>query len=305
MPVRFNCNECKTLLSVGRRKIGERIDCPKCGAKITVPIIDALTGRPVRPKTKGDRQLVSPSTIDDDPADDDPDAPIAEYVVRGDEVDPAANPGGIANGPPTGRGITMSVGGFLIQWCVIMLALVGAFFGGYWYHLFQQTESPPTTTTGDPLTQAVPGVIVEGAVVYEPSPGRVEPDVGSMVFLFPVEPVPETPLEGAALSPSTAIGAAYEAATADLEQIGGAAAKTDEEGKFLAATPASGDFYVLIVSSTTRRSGEIDSEDREEMAAYLDDPSAVIGDRRYFWDRISLPIPWALWEPHNFGPSGR
>jgi len=37
MPVRFLCTECHKLLSVGTRKIGSQVKCPRCQAAITVP----------------------------------------------------------------------------------------------------------------------------------------------------------------------------------------------------------------------------------------------------------------------------
>jgi hypothetical protein len=37
MPVRFLCPACHQLLSIGTRKIGSEVDCPKCRSTILVP----------------------------------------------------------------------------------------------------------------------------------------------------------------------------------------------------------------------------------------------------------------------------
>jgi len=37
MPVRFNCPVCKKRLSVSRRRIGDRVECPSCSSPIEVP----------------------------------------------------------------------------------------------------------------------------------------------------------------------------------------------------------------------------------------------------------------------------
>lgn len=37
MPVRFTCSVCNQLLSIGRRKIGSEVVCPKCKSRILVP----------------------------------------------------------------------------------------------------------------------------------------------------------------------------------------------------------------------------------------------------------------------------
>ena len=37
MPVRFTCTECHQTLSVGRRKIGSEVTCPRCQATVVVP----------------------------------------------------------------------------------------------------------------------------------------------------------------------------------------------------------------------------------------------------------------------------
>ena len=41
MPIRFRCPNCETMLSIGRRKTGTMIVCPKCADQILVPAAEA------------------------------------------------------------------------------------------------------------------------------------------------------------------------------------------------------------------------------------------------------------------------
>ena len=47
--IRFYCRQCRGLLSVARRKIGQQVACPKCAAQVTVPEEDELAPRTASP----------------------------------------------------------------------------------------------------------------------------------------------------------------------------------------------------------------------------------------------------------------
>jgi hypothetical protein len=44
MPIQFRCPQCSVRLSIGRRKAGTRIQCPRCATATTVPLADEQTG---------------------------------------------------------------------------------------------------------------------------------------------------------------------------------------------------------------------------------------------------------------------
>lgn len=71
MPIRFLCPSCRSKLSIGRRKSGETIACPKCQAPVIVP--PPVRFRPAEPGILVD---------DDDGQDDDIDT----------ELEPAEEP---------------------------------------------------------------------------------------------------------------------------------------------------------------------------------------------------------------------
>ncbi len=48
MPIQFRCTHCRQTLSITRRKAGREVQCPACGAPITVPMLESLV-RPDEP----------------------------------------------------------------------------------------------------------------------------------------------------------------------------------------------------------------------------------------------------------------
>lgn len=101
MPVRFNCHRCGALLSVGRRKIGAEIECPKCAAGVVVPSEDAITGEKVAPR----------ASKDDAPGGDDPPeaaeaTPTGEQGVGGAAAASASSTAASATRPAAAAGPT-------------------------------------------------------------------------------------------------------------------------------------------------------------------------------------------------------
>jgi hypothetical protein len=50
MPIQFRCQHCSQLLGISRRKAGQEVPCPSCGAATRVPIVSggpAAAGEPV------------------------------------------------------------------------------------------------------------------------------------------------------------------------------------------------------------------------------------------------------------------
>lgn len=78
MPIRFRCDDCGSLMSISRRKSGQFIPCPACGAQTRVP----------------DRQMPSPDEADDERspdippqvAADSPDLDDSDAVERAKEI---------------------------------------------------------------------------------------------------------------------------------------------------------------------------------------------------------------------------
>lgn len=50
MPVKFRCQHCKQLLGISHKKIGQVVDCPKCGRSVRVPEEDGVAHAPPKPE---------------------------------------------------------------------------------------------------------------------------------------------------------------------------------------------------------------------------------------------------------------
>ncbi len=105
MPVRFNCHNCRQLLSVSRRKIGADIQCPKCGKSMCVPG-ESEGAAVVSKKSRSRRSKGTQSASEGEPPpgpDEADDAPLFPELVVFDE--PGARPtAGAAPSPPEGNG---------------------------------------------------------------------------------------------------------------------------------------------------------------------------------------------------------
>lgn len=67
MPVQFICPACRRTLSVGRKKIGCQVTCPKCGASITVLAGElAPASAVVAPPITSDFRGIAPAPAFDD-----------------------------------------------------------------------------------------------------------------------------------------------------------------------------------------------------------------------------------------------
>lgn len=42
MPIHFRCTACNRMLSIARRKAGTQVGCPKCGRKVSVPVLSGM-----------------------------------------------------------------------------------------------------------------------------------------------------------------------------------------------------------------------------------------------------------------------
>jgi hypothetical protein len=99
MPVRFLCPACHQLLSIGTRKIGSEVDCPKCRSTILVPDPQQSARRDVANPFEhgGMEQALAAITSGTKPASGPPppspknSPPATELLQRGATQPPAAD----------------------------------------------------------------------------------------------------------------------------------------------------------------------------------------------------------------------
>ena len=147
MPIRFRCQQCHQLLSVGSRKSGSEIECPKCGVPQVVPpraqqgletgASSAEISSPERPLGPGD------AASEDTPSGEDavvvvpvpPVAAVPRVVAAAPVVPPAAQPSPAAAdvGPPLPSDLILFPRRVVYVQAVLLLAVIAAAFGAGYY----------------------------------------------------------------------------------------------------------------------------------------------------------------------------
>ncbi|HEY1064936.1 MAG TPA: hypothetical protein VGE52_02455, partial [Pirellulales bacterium] len=306
------CSECQTLLSVGRRKIGEAIDCPKCGSKQTVPETDALSGAKVEKRiprseraagqaesdgpsdASSARTTVAPGPA---PADDDYYRDV-EFIIYEDDDDP---PGAtVPAGAPLVRATEGPAADHIVLprslWNMTLLAFVviaaGAFGLGFW--LGGRHATPPKSAAASTSESAVSGAattaqtIVQGQVHYRSGPGVMAGDGGAVVLAVPRNQLPETKLSHAGLRPDDAAGDARTAAQQALAAAGGGFQQVVADGEYFLTLPAPGNYWLLVVSKHVPRTVALRG-DATPLSRYFDSPDELLKGKEYRVQPLDAP----------------
>lgn len=151
---------------------------------------------------------------------------------------------------------------------LIIAFLAGLFIG--------RSHTPVSTTTNRPAAdEPVP---LDGRVLYAFSPGESLPDGGAMVIALPADRQIDAKITASGLG-----AADDEPGTETLRRLGGALAKTDDDGQFQLVVPRTGDYSILIVSQHANRPDDIEIAlaDSQVLDHYFDDPPTLIRQHRY------------------------
>lgn len=250
MPVRFRCHGCQRVLCALDRKIGTEVNCPGCGAILVVPKTDTVPAPP--------RPDVLQATLAAGPAADSPTGPPRPLVL------PAT-----VNDVPTRRRTYIKV-------LLLVLATAGALVAGYY-----------VGTSGDGSAEPNQGTLtirVDGQVIIRSAEGHSRPDAGAAVLILPFERPPrrDSKIEADALSPRRPLPAVGDAALATIDNIGGAYARTDDEGRYRVTLAEPGKYHILILSAALERDTRL--PERVDLAAlgeYVYDAVTLIANAEY------------------------
>ena len=134
--------------------------------------------------------------------------------------------------------------------------------------------------------------VLSGAVVYATGGGRNLPDEGSVVIVLPTEqrpaPTGKAPVEG--LRPGDPIPRGDSDNLRIIQSIGGAYARTDNEGRYQLTLPDAGRYFVLIVSKNKYRAAgeELDKADIAQLGRYVQPPTELLGESKYAWREVTI-----------------
>ncbi len=125
-------------------------------------------------------------------------------------------------------------------------------------------------------------VPVEGKVLLIPQTGTKHGDAGAIVIVLPAAKLPDKRLPIAGLRPGDSPG---DATSAVLAEFGGAATRTDADGRFAFFVPVAGYYRILIISrQATRGIDNLDAvRDIEAIGKYFDAPTDLMQRCGYRW----------------------
>jgi hypothetical protein len=272
MPIRFVCPDCRQKLSISTRRAGTEAKCPRCKRALTVPEAPAESPRPKQAEAAAAGaasaafEVIAPhGEISYDLKDE----LVLEYEVA-EEIAPAA-PGGDLESDVIAvpRFILYLQGGLLAAVALVSFA-IGLLAGGAY------SGSRPA-----PAEQRA--CLIEGTINYA-TDDRNLPDQGAVIAVIPqgmLQPDEKAPVAG--LRPADTIPNENHRGLAILRELGGAYARSDDEGHFQVRVPNRGRFLVLVISQARELQSldEISTADLLKLGAIFDDAAELVGRQRY------------------------
>lgn len=302
MPIRFSCTHCQQRLSVGSRRAGTQVRCPKCLESVNVPSSDGLPAAKLAGESTD--ELAKPSAIATGSTRERP----MSLGKTGDE--------GIAS-PPTPVSLPPRLTPPPVPPVSPLLAAAAASAADEATWVYDEDELPePTARAGDAERILVPrsvlyiqgillgvvglGCFIFGVMVGSRSvaptqvsactiTGRVtvrggnSPDVGAVVIAVPVNGRPEDRLDARGLHPGDPPPSAT--AIARIREMSGDYARTNDQGQYRLRVPEPGKYYLLFVSASATRdpSQQINRQDLGQVGRYFEPASDLIGVSSYSW----------------------
>ena len=310
MPIRFQCGECGQKLSVGSKKAGARVKCPKCAKVVEVPQASSVPAGAAAQAPTSKQPVESEATSNahhhpapeaaDHPTETPPDVADsfsqftvydeeAEWVYETEDDDQYDDvPHEVSDYEDTysvdreklavSRKIIYVQGG-LLGGVALLGFLLGLLMG--W--------STSTETVGPPPAEPC---MVSGTITFSRGNADPQPDQGALVMLLPQSSHPEQGrklkveefLE--AFPPSADAPAEGNLTLSNLQSFGGKVVRTDEQGTFQIELPDRGVYYLLILSNNKEQRGDgpkLSRNDVFELGQYFFAADELLNKRRYRW----------------------
>jgi hypothetical protein len=314
MPVQFVCPHCTQLLSVGSRKIGTAVACPRCRRDVIVPDQEAASvSVAMRQAQKEPPEAPLPEfMVYDEPPAAELDAPpiiitdthitrlAAPPARKEPRPEPATSP--LWQKLPGQREpmLLLSRRALFLQAGILAAMTLVAFGLGYLVGF----EFSPTETAG-PSAQAGEATLVQGFVRYTANDGQVRGDGGSVVIALPDGRLPTPKLGVQGLRPGDAAPVPGGGVLMSLELLGGAMSRVADDGSYSLPVPEPGRYFLLFISRNAQRSAgsQPDEFQLALMQRYFQPADELIGGQKYLWRVESLP-GGATSRSHDFGASG-
>jgi hypothetical protein len=178
-----------------------------------------------------------------------------------------------------------------VQGALLGIVAIVAFVLGTFFSSIFPDSAPPPAPSG-PCT-------IVGQVAHMANEGRRVPDVGSAVLAVPAERLPDEKFAVIGLRTQDTPLAPGAPTLQGLHLLGGDYARADREGGYRLRLPGAGDYFVLVISASSRRArNEIPSRKHlAELGRYVTSAIDLLGDQHYRWTRHQIKSDVILdWE---------
>jgi hypothetical protein len=266
--IRFACEECDQLLSIGVSRIGQSITCPKCGCSNEVPDADAAALQIAdRKRRKEQRRKESAEDFTQFEVYDDD----TEFVFETDDDDEGYYGGRVDRNKVAVPRFVLYTQGALLGVVAIAAFVLGWIVGA-------ATSGPAHVAVEDNTPR-----VIRGTLKYV-ADGTEQPDAGSVVILVPQDGRPTIDEK----VPAQGLGPDDQPPEASLQRImvmGGAYARTDVNGAYRLQVPKRGRYFMLVISANAASSGgeDYNKEHLAQMGRYFVQATDLIGGRRFRW----------------------
>jgi hypothetical protein len=308
------------LLSVGSRKIGTSVACPRCRRSLTVPdpetaavsvaMRQAQKAPPESPLPEfvvydePDAGEAEPPTIvvTDTPRDRPPLEPFREIPPPVRRAERSSN--GLWRKMPGQRGsepmLLLSRRALYLQAAVLAATTLAAFALG----CLVGYGVAPVTPAG-PVQQAGEATVVQGFVRYTTPTGDVRGDAGSVVIALPDGRLPTPKLGVQGLRPTDPEPVPGGGVLMSLELLGGSTARVAADGSYSLQVGEPGRYFLLFISRNTQRTAgsQPDEFQLALLERYFQPADELIGAQKYLWRAEDLSAG-ATSRSHDFGASG-
>ncbi len=312
MPIRFRCEFCGSRLSVASRKAGVRAKCPKCSRLITIPACDDSVGEiappPVEVKYSPAAAPADAAQTPDVPAASDPaETPVIDLREQtpgeAEQAHPAVDPFARFrvyddetelvyedqdNPLPTG-GALLPFDPSKVTLSRRLLYLQGILLGVVALTSFALGILTGSSTSSVAVDKGPIPCVISGRIALATQQNDTIMEQGAVAMVFPQGARPEAKLEIVGLRPGDPEPLTDHPTVRAIRSIGGDYARTDQDGVFRLHVPDRGEYFLLVISATRRRTDdEIPRTVRAQLGRFFQLEPDLFAGHDYRWQEETV-----------------
>ncbi|MDZ7617381.1 MAG: hypothetical protein U1E05_10270 [Patescibacteria group bacterium] len=325
MPIRFHCKRCDQLLGIASRKIGNEIECPKCGLGQIVPSEEAAAAAAA---LRLARSPSGPVEADEDFAvyDDAPEPVAVAAVVRREKptaapTEPTAPPTEpahvskraakrasatakrstprksiaappVSTGPEPAEVPRLAIPGGMILFPRrtlyvqgVLVVVLALVFFGTGYFIGRGNATLQLAIEHEASLRE--RTLIEGRLVYRSEPQELAGDERAVIIALPASAGPVSPISIHGLRPQDPDPPQSLRSLQLLDELGAVYGRANAEGRFDTIVPDRGEYYILLISRNAGRpqGTQPDEGDMLELGRYFITPERLVSRYKYRWSK--------------------